>query len=120
VGGEDSPRISLPIDQITGLTTIGPATLVGKSKEIHGTSIQIEREVLKLLCPKGVTAAVRRELMGTTVDMVSLPGKFSSTINAVAAEGALTFDQFAEAVGDLTDVTSEKESTCIPYVSTCA
>jgi hypothetical protein len=106
VGGDDCPSISLPIEQITDLTTIGPDTPVGKSKEIHGTSIQIEPEVLKLLCPKGVTAAVRRELIGTAVDVVSLPGKFSSTSNAAAAEGALIFDQFAEAVGDLTDVSA--------------
>jgi hypothetical protein len=100
----DRPRTSLPTDQITDFATIGPDTSVGKSKEIHGTSIQIEPEVLKLLCPKGVTAAVRKELMETAVDVVALPGKFNSANSA--AEGSLIFDQFAETVGDLTDVSA--------------
>jgi hypothetical protein len=51
------------MDQIADFSTMGPDKLVGKSKEIHGTSIQIEPEILKKLCPRGITAAVRKELM---------------------------------------------------------
>jgi hypothetical protein len=85
---------------------MGPDKSAGKSKEIHGTSIQIEPEILKKLCPKGVTAAVRKELMEASVDILTLPGKLNSSVNVAAVEGSLIFDQFAEAVGDLNDVSA--------------
>jgi hypothetical protein len=75
-------------------------------KEIHGTVIQIEPEILKKLCPKGVTAAVRKELMEPLVDILTLPSKSNASSNAAAVEGSLMFDQFAEAVGDLNDVSA--------------
>jgi hypothetical protein len=87
---------------------MGPDKSVGKSKEIHGTSIQIEPEILKKLCPKGVTAAVRKELMEASVDILTLPGKLNASSNAAAVEGSLMFDQFAEAVGDLNDVSARR------------
>jgi hypothetical protein len=87
---------------------MGPDQLVGKAKEIHGTSIQIEPEILKKLCPKGVTAAVRKELMEASVNILTLPGKLNASINAAAVEGSLIFDQFAEAIGDLNDVSAQR------------
>ena len=84
-------------------------TSVRKAKELFGCSIQVEPEVLKLLCPKGVTATVRKEIMKTAVDVVSLPGKFAAGLNAVAvADGSLIMDQFAEAVGNLTDANARR------------
>jgi hypothetical protein len=97
---EDVRRTSLPIDQIVNLSTIGPDPSSGKAKEIYGQSLQVEPEVLKLLCPKGVTASVRKDIMETSIDVSSLPGKFTS-INTV--DGAQMMDQFAQAVGDMTD-----------------
>ncbi len=108
VGGDDRPRQALPTDQIADFSTMGPDNSVGKSKEIHGTSIQIEPEILKKLCPKGVTAAVRKELMEASVDILTLPGKLNASSNAAAVEGSLMFDQFAEAVGDLNDVSARR------------
>jgi hypothetical protein len=61
------------------LTTIGPDSSAGKPNEIYGRLIQVEPEVLKLLCPKGVTASVQKEIMETAIDVVSLPGKFTSS-----------------------------------------
>jgi hypothetical protein len=90
---------------------MGPDQSVGKAKEIHGTSIQIEPEIFKKLCPKGVTVAVRKELMEASVDILTLPGKLNSSINAAAVEGSLIFDQFAEAVGDLNDVSARRVGT---------
>jgi hypothetical protein len=108
VGSDDAPRKALPTNQIADFSTMGPDRSVGKSKEIHGTSIQIEPEILKKLCPKGVTVAVRKELMEASVDVLTLPGKLNTAINAAAAEGSLIFDQFAEAVGDLNDVSARR------------
>jgi hypothetical protein len=93
-------RTSLPIDQIVNLSTVGLDTSSGKSKELYGTSLQVEPEVLKLLCPKGVTAAVQKDIMETLIDVSSLPGKFTSNDTV---DGALIMVQFAQAVGDLSD-----------------
>jgi hypothetical protein len=49
-----------------------------------------------------------KELMENVVNVVSLPGKFNSA--NTAAEGSLIFDQFAEAVGDLTDSSARRVS----------
>jgi hypothetical protein len=54
---------------------------VGKPTELYNTSIQVESEVLKVLCPKGVTAQTRKDLMDATPDILSLPGKLGSAMN---------------------------------------
>jgi hypothetical protein len=77
------------------LSTIGPDPSTGKAKEVYGRSLQVEPEVLKFLCPKGVTASIRKDIMETS----SLPGKFTLN-NSVG--GAQMMDQFAQAVGDMT------------------
>jgi hypothetical protein len=82
------------------LSTIGPDPSTGKAKEIYGRSLQVEPEVLKLLCPKGVTASVQKDIMETSIDVSSLPGKFTSNNNV---DGAQMMDQFAQAVRDMTD-----------------
>jgi hypothetical protein len=100
------PGRSQPMDRIVDVNTIGPDASGGKSKELYGTSIQVEPEVLKILCPKGVTAPVRKELMDSTVDVCSLPGKYNaSNLNN---DGNIIMDQFAEAVGDLTEMSSRR------------
>jgi hypothetical protein len=50
---------------------------VGKDHEIYGKSTEVEAELLKALCPKGVTPDVRDELMEAAVDVCSLPSKLS-------------------------------------------
>jgi hypothetical protein len=108
VGGRSAPndpsmpRTSLPLDRIVDLKTVGPDPSSGKPTEIYGQSIQVEPEVLKLLCPKGVTAPVRKEIMEASIDVVSLPGKFSN-IAGTSSDGSHIMDQFAEAVGGMTD-----------------
>jgi hypothetical protein len=106
VDDSSKPRTSLPLDQIIDLATVGPDTSAGKPMEMYGQSIQVEPEVLKLLCPKGVIAPVRKELMEAAVDVVSLPGKFSTAGTTV--DGSSIMDQFAEAVGDMTDVNARR------------
>jgi hypothetical protein len=54
---------SLPLDQIVDLKTIGQNSSAGKPNERYSRSIQVEPEVLKLLCPKGVTAPVQKEIL---------------------------------------------------------
>jgi hypothetical protein len=103
------PRTSLPLDQIVDLKTVGPDPSVGKPTEIYGQSIQVEPEVLKLLCPKGVTAPVRKEIMEASIDVVSLPGKFTTAGTTV--DGSNIMDQFAEALGDMTDVNARRGSS---------
>jgi hypothetical protein len=71
-----TPQTFLPLDLIVDLMTVGPNPSSGQRTKIDGQSIQVEPEVLKLLCPKGVTAQVRKEIMEGLIDVVSLPGKF--------------------------------------------
>jgi hypothetical protein len=103
-------RTSLPLDQIVDLTTIGPDSSAGKPNEIYGRSIQVEPEVLKLLCPKGVTASVRKEIMEAAIDVVSLPGKFTSSKigETPTIDGGHIMDQFVEAVGNMTDTNARR------------
>jgi hypothetical protein len=77
----------------------GPDQSVGKPTEIHGTSIQVESEILKILCPKGVTAATRKDLMEAVPDVLSLPGKLGSATN----DSSEVWDQFAGAVSDIAE-----------------
>jgi hypothetical protein len=47
--------------------------------------------------------------MEASIDILILPGnKLNTAINAAAIEGSLIFDQFAEAVGDLNDVSARR------------
>jgi hypothetical protein len=50
----------------------------GQATEIYGATIEVEEEVLKILCSKGVSTRVRKELMEAAIDVVSLPGKSTS------------------------------------------
>ena len=92
--------INQPTERILDVTKIGPDTSAGNSQEVFGTSIQVEPEVLKTLCPKGVLAPVRKELMDSAVDVTSLPGKYNASKQHT--DGTLIMDQFAEAVGEMT------------------
>jgi hypothetical protein len=51
-----------------------PSTL----QQIHGVSIDVEQEVLDLLCPKLLKKEGRKELIDACPDIVSLPGKTAS------------------------------------------
>jgi hypothetical protein len=61
------------------LDTIGPDPSTGRDNEIYGKSTEIELEILKALCPKGVTPEVGDELMEAAVDVCSLPGKLATS-----------------------------------------
>jgi hypothetical protein len=102
-----APQTSLPLDLIVNLKTVGPDPSSGKPNKIYGQSIQVEPEVLKLLCPKGVTAPVRKEIMEASIDVVSLPGKFQTTAG-ITSDGSHIMNQFAEAVGDMTDTNTRR------------
>jgi hypothetical protein len=93
----------VPLSDIVTTSTIGPDPSVGKSDEIYGQSLRVETAVLKLLCPKGVTPEVSREIMDTAVDVVSLPGKFSAT-----GDSAFEWDGLANVLGDLADIQTRK------------
>jgi hypothetical protein len=88
---------------------MGPDTSVGKSNEIHGTSIQIEPEILKILCPKGLTRATKRELMDVAPDILSLPGKLGSTTN----DSAEVWDQFAGAVSEIAEQRTSRSGAAV-------
>jgi hypothetical protein len=111
IGGNDREDVARAgtmqaIENIIDVTKIGSDTSIGNSKEIYGTSIQVEPEVQKTLCPKGVIAPVCKELMDSTVDVTSLPGKYNaSNLNT---DGTIMMDQFAEAVGDLTEPSARR------------
>ena len=97
------------MDQSVDLKTVGPDRASGNHKESYGQSIQVEREVLKLLCPKGVTAPVRKEIMEASIDVVSLTSKF--TMSGTTSDGSHIINQFAEAVGDMTDATARRSGS---------
>jgi hypothetical protein len=91
--------------------------LVGKLKAIHDTLTQIKPEILKLECPKAVTAvACKKELMATLVDILTLPGKLNLLTNTAAVEGSLMFNQFTETVGDLKGVCT---TACVGMAKEC-
>jgi hypothetical protein len=99
--GSDPARsdgLNLPVTDIVDLAQVGPDSSVGKPLEVHGTSIQVETEILKILCPKGMTASAKKELMEASPDVLSLPGKLGSATN----DPTEVMDQFAGAVNDIT------------------
>jgi hypothetical protein len=91
--------LTLPVTDVIDLTQVEPDASVGKPMEVHGTSIQVETEILQILCPKGMTNAAKKELMEASPDVLSLPGKLGSATNDTAE----VMDQFAGAVNDITD-----------------
>jgi hypothetical protein len=99
--GSDPARpggLNLPVTDIVDLAQVGPDSSVGKPLEVHGTPIQVETEILKILCPKGMAASAKKEFMEASPDVLSLPGKLGSATN----DPAEVMDQFAGAVNDIT------------------
>jgi hypothetical protein len=88
--------------QIANPEHAGADPSVGKPEQLYDTSINVEAEVLGILCPKGISNDVRRELMETAVDVVSLPGKLSN----VDANGGM--DQLAATLGELSAFQSRR------------
>jgi hypothetical protein len=86
---------------------VGPDPSVGEATEIYGTSIQVEPEILKILCPKGVTATTRKELIECAPDVLSLPGKLGSA----SADTAEVWDQFAGAVNEMAEQRATRSGT---------
>jgi hypothetical protein len=88
--------------QIANPEHAGADPSVGKPEQLYNTSIDVESEVLGILCPKGVSKDVQRELMETAVDVVSLPGKLSN----VETNGGM--DQLAATLGELSAFQSRR------------
>jgi hypothetical protein len=82
----------------------GPDQSVGSPDLIHRTSIHVESEILKILCPKGVTAATRKDLIEAAPDVLSLPGKLGSATTNTSD----VWDQLAGAVGDMAEQRSNR------------
>jgi hypothetical protein len=74
-----SQKQRIELEDIVDLDTIGPDPSTGRDNEIYGKSTEIELEILKALCPKGVTPEVGDELMEAAVDVCSLPGKLATS-----------------------------------------
>ena len=88
--------------QISDPAHAGADPSVGKPDQLYNTAIDVEVEVLGVLCPKGVSNEVKRELMETAVDVVSLPGKLSN----IEANGGM--DQLAATLGELSSFESRR------------
>jgi hypothetical protein len=86
---------------------VGPDPSVGRPTELHNTSIHVESEVLKILCPKGVTAQTRKNLMDVTPDILSLPGELGSAMN----DSSEVWDQFAGAVNEISEQRAVRTGT---------
>jgi hypothetical protein len=92
---------------ILDLGHVGPDPSVGNPNEIHGTGIQIEGEILKLLCPKGVTATTRKDMIDAAPDVLALPGKLGSALN----DSTEVWDQFAGAVSEIAEQRATRAGT---------
>jgi hypothetical protein len=85
---------------VIDLGHVGPDTSIGMPTQIHGTNIHIESDILQILCPKGVTAAMRKDMMEAAPDVMALPGnKLGSAIN----DSTEVWDQFAGAVSEIAE-----------------
>jgi hypothetical protein len=60
--GSEKPKQAFR-DRIFDPEHAGTDPSFGKGNEIHGASIESEEEVLEIVCPKGVSEYIRRELM---------------------------------------------------------
>jgi Caulimovirus viroplasmin len=48
---------------------------LSKGREIHGVKLGVESRTLNLLCPKGVSIDIQKQLAATATDVLALPGK---------------------------------------------
>jgi hypothetical protein len=80
VGPDHTHRRDEPLNKFSGPLYEPPsaeALLSDPSTEriIHGRSIDVDAEVLDLLCPSAASKEVRQRIMDGTIDVSSLPGK---------------------------------------------
>jgi hypothetical protein len=101
-GGAGSKCSNGTFVQVADPAHAGADPSVGKPDELYDTSIDVEAEVLGVLCPKGISEEVKRELMETAVDVVSLPGKLTN----IEANGGM--DQLAATLGELSSFESRR------------
>jgi hypothetical protein len=78
-------------------------TDTSKGREIHGIGIEIESNVLSLLCPKGLPNEVKQQLTDVATDVLSLPGKGGGIIGVAdnmmqVVDDALLFAKVGRAV----------------------
>jgi hypothetical protein len=102
-----TPPTPLNMTDVIDPSLLGPDPSTGKKNEAFNVSTRLEGQVLKMLCPKGITETTQRELAETAVDFTSLPGKFTSA-SSNAADSAYTSDAFAAVVSDMTDTNSRR------------
>jgi hypothetical protein len=102
------PPVEPSLSDIIDISKSGPDKLAGKPREIYETSVNVESQVLKILCPKGVTSSVQQELVGTCPDIVTLPGKVSYG-NGAVNEQISVVDQLAQSSGAISDRTVRRQ-----------
>jgi hypothetical protein len=105
-----SPR--QPIDAILDITKVGHDPSVGDPKRMYNTPTDVDAVLLKTLCPKGVTQAVREQLLEAAPDILQAPGKLpagSSTTDAAAIA-----DSLANAFEQIANVQAVKSGLIVP------
>jgi hypothetical protein len=85
----------------------GPDSSIGRPNEIRNTLIHVESGRLEVLCPKGVTAQTRRDMMDVMPDILSLPGKLGASTNTSSE----IWDQFAGAVSEMAEQRAVRADT---------
>jgi hypothetical protein len=101
-----------PIDAILDITKVGHDPSVGDPKRMYNTPTDVDAVLLKTLCPKGVTQAVREQLLEAAPDILQAPGKLpagSSTTDAAAIA-----DSLANAFEQIADVQAVKSGLIVP------
>jgi hypothetical protein len=105
-----------PIDSILDVTKVGHDPSVGDSTRLFDTSTAIKSVLMKMLCPKGVTQAVRDQLIEASPDILMSPGKSSTMFSGASSfDAAALADSFANAVEQLSDVQAAKAGLTIPH-----
>jgi hypothetical protein len=79
---------------------------------MYDTPIDVDTVLLKTLCPKGVTQAVREQLLEAAHDILQAPGKLPS--GSSTTDAAAIADSLANAVEQLADVQAVKSGMIVP------
>jgi hypothetical protein len=110
-----SPGTTRPIDSILDVTKVGHDPSVGDSKMLFNTSTAIKSVLMKTLCPKGVTQAVRDQLIEASPDILQSPGKSSTVASGASSfDAAAIADSLANAFEQMSDVQAAKAGLTIP------
>lgn len=93
--------------QVTLEQVIRATKDVSVGEEVFGFSIRMPKKVLEILCPKGMTDAMRTQVAEAGLDVASLPGKYRSSsvieMEDIHQEMANSLGQAMEIVRDQQD-----------------